>query len=374
MTGKENVDLEKAKRLLKKEWKYVESNTSKNFLNPKKYKLEINSIRDILQGKELTYRYFLVTSALAKAVNPNIHYRVLQKGSKLKGAYDARSVAHEIIVPFEKSHGERLGGSNEPFLNRPARYTEFSLNNRDRNKLAQKRLYQLLENSQINSQTDTTYHRTFLRQVLKEMIELEPTKCDFFPAPVKISLESSGEIIKKFLNVSGSGERLVAVCAAMFTSLNEILQGIETIKVYPVNWPDRFAKTAGDIEFYLNDELVKAAEVKDKPVTESDVMHCEAKARKFKLTEYFIAYGAGIVEEDRKAILNLIKSRTNKGINLYLLKVPEDLTPFLIFIGEKGRTIFLDKIGNYLNAIKATRENKGEWKRLIKNMNKHVKE
>ncbi|MCK4477593.1 restriction endonuclease, SacI family [Candidatus Bathyarchaeota archaeon] len=365
MSGKESVDLEKAKILIKKEWAYVESHPSGNFLDPKKHGTEIMQIGNVLQGNELTYRYILVTSALAKAVNPKIHFRALQKGSKLQGAYDARSVAHKVLVPFEKSHGERLGGSNEPFLNRPARYPEFALTNRDRNREAQNQLYSLLENSQVHCQTDISYPLAFLRQVLQEMIRLNPAKFDFPSPPVKVSLELTKEILDKFLSVSGSGERLVAVCAATFASLSEILDGQLTIKVYPVNWPDRFAKTAGDIEFYLNGTLEKAAEVKDKPVTEGDTRHCEAKARKHKLSDYIILYGAGIVKSDEEGIKKFIRSRIEKGINLYLFEVPQELTPFLMVIGEKGRSLFLKKVGEYLNEIKATRENKLRWKRIV---------
>ena len=368
MSGKESVDLEEAKRLIEKEWAHIESHPTENFLARRKYRIEIKQIRHVLRGDELTYRYFLVTSAIAKAVNPNIHYRVIQKGSKLQGAYDARNVAHKVVVPFEKSRGERLGGSNEPYLNRPARYTEFALTNRDRNPAAQKLLYQLLEKSQIHCQTDASYPRAFLQQVLKEMFRLKPTKFDFRPPPVNVSLESTEKAINKFLNVSGSGERLVAVCAAAFASLSEILGGRLAIKVYPVNWPDRFAKTAGDLEFYLGDKLEKAAEIKDKPVTESDVRHCNSKARKHKLTEYLILYGAGIVENDKKTIEKFIRSRTSEGVNLYLFQVPQDLTPFLVSIGEKGRSLFLRRIGDYLNAMKATRENKREWQHLATRM------
>jgi hypothetical protein len=92
---------------------------NQDFLDTSKYSQWGQQIKDIIQGKQLTYKYILLTAALAKAVNPNVHYRALQQGSKLQGAYDARSIAHRVVVPFEKSHGERFGGSNEPFLNRP---------------------------------------------------------------------------------------------------------------------------------------------------------------------------------------------------------------------------------------------------------------
>jgi hypothetical protein len=91
--------------------------------------------------------------------------------------------------------------------------------------------------------------------------------------------------------------------------------------------------------------------------------------KEIKLTEYIILHGAGIVESDKEAIGRFIRSEVEKGFNLYLLRVPQDLKPFLMSIGEKGRSLFLRKIGDYLNEIKATRENKREWRRLMQFLN-----
>ena len=55
---------------------------------------------------------------------------VLQAGAPLQGAFDARSLCHGVVVPFEQTVLEkRLGGANEPFLNKPARYTHLSMDN-----------------------------------------------------------------------------------------------------------------------------------------------------------------------------------------------------------------------------------------------------
>jgi hypothetical protein len=368
--SKLSVDKENASKILQTEWNYVEARQDKNFLSTQLYKQEIQWIKEIIRGKQLTYKYILLTAALAKATNPLVHYRVLQKGSQLQGAYDARSLAHGVVVPFEKSHGERFGGSNEPFLNRPARYPEFDLSNRDRNRNAQKRLFYLLDNCQRYSTRDKTLPKAILRQVLKEMINLQPTKRDFKIPPVKVSLQATVKIVNEFLQVSGSGERLVAVIAAVFASMCKIFGETFQVRVYPVNWPDKFAKTAGDIEFYKDGKIVRAVEVKDKPISESDLRHCQMKAKRHGITEYIILAGAGIVTNDESAITEFINSQLKHGINLYILAVPQQLFPYFVYLGEKGRKVFLTKVGTYLNEIKATRTNKKSWQQLI---NKYLK-
>jgi SacI restriction endonuclease len=80
-------------------------------------------IKTIIQGKHLTFRYLLMTALLAKATNPEVNALALQSGADVPGAYDARSLCHKVVVPIERELLNRaLGGSNEPFLNKPARF------------------------------------------------------------------------------------------------------------------------------------------------------------------------------------------------------------------------------------------------------------
>ena len=89
-----------------------------------------DEIRQIILGEHKTYRYMLITAALAKAVTPSVNALAIQAKSKLIGAYDARSLCHKVLVPIERALlSNRIGGSNEPFLNKPARFEEISLSN-----------------------------------------------------------------------------------------------------------------------------------------------------------------------------------------------------------------------------------------------------
>lgn len=84
----------------------------------------------IIDNTHLTYKYILFTAILSKATDASINALCLQKKSELPGAYDARTVCHKVIVPFEMETLEKaLGGSNEPFLNKPARFPELSKSN-----------------------------------------------------------------------------------------------------------------------------------------------------------------------------------------------------------------------------------------------------
>ena len=67
---------------------------------------------------------------MAKAVNKEIDALSLQAGDESDGAYDARSLCHKVLVPFEREFmPNSLGGSNEPFLNKPARFPRLTPDN-----------------------------------------------------------------------------------------------------------------------------------------------------------------------------------------------------------------------------------------------------
>ena len=87
-------------------------------------------VQQIVQGSHLTYRYILVTALLAKTLTSEVNPLALQAGAEGDGAYDARSLCHKVVVPNErKLFLGGLGGSNEPFLNKPARFPAISVTN-----------------------------------------------------------------------------------------------------------------------------------------------------------------------------------------------------------------------------------------------------
>jgi len=68
-------------------------------------------IEQVLAATDITFKYILITGYLAKYVNPSVHARALQVGSKLNGAYDARSLCHKVVVGYEKTKGNLCRGS-----------------------------------------------------------------------------------------------------------------------------------------------------------------------------------------------------------------------------------------------------------------------
>src|SRR6266702_4748147 len=118
-----SVDHDEAKRKLAQAWAKVDD------LKTIPSKLAIQDIDAVMESKDVTFKYILVTGLLGKVTNPAVHPRALQTGSKLTNSYDARKLCHSVVVPFEKTRGDMFGLSNEPFVNKPARHPEHSKDN-----------------------------------------------------------------------------------------------------------------------------------------------------------------------------------------------------------------------------------------------------
>src|SRR5688572_7946177 len=124
-------------------------NEVKSFKPQALTKQQQQAISAIILGDHKTFRYILITALLGKVVEPDVHMRSIQQGADLDGAYDARSLCHDVWVPFEREHlDNRLGGSNEPYLNKPARFPAVEKTNAVRagsDRMLLNMLYNLLE-------------------------------------------------------------------------------------------------------------------------------------------------------------------------------------------------------------------------------------
>ncbi|WP_158598830.1 restriction endonuclease, SacI family [Haloarcula sp. Atlit-47R] len=353
-----NIDLDAAQDLLEREWERIQSSDKSRYIDDN---LVVQKIREVFHANQLTYKYILFTNILAKATNPAIHYRAMQAKSGLDGAYNARSLGHQVIVDWEKSHGERLGGSNEPFLNKPARDPEFALENAARSQSAQERLYNLLERLERKTNAGELDPVNVLREALLAFSELEPQTLDF-ESVSEVPYDQLHQKLESYLETTGGGERLAAVTAGTMTAhYNMAAPGEFTVKAEHANVPDEFSDDAGDVEIYRSDELVQAFEVKDKPTERSDIQHCHTKAQENELEEYHYLVGDGFKAGERVPALQ----EAQDGPVELILVYPSDLFSVLKFVGDEGRSTFLDAVGEFLNDMRAKEQNKRDFDNMV---------
>lgn len=190
-------------------------------------------IYSVLTGSHKTYRYILVNALLAKATNQAINVLSLQKGDGKQGKFDARSLCHKVLVPFErlKLQGS-LGDSNEPFLNKPARFVTLSTDNAVRAGRDRETLESVI--NILSSATTSEIAYKYLRSamaVLKQNHENYLKKFSIGDALIDVSEFSQLvlDYIYKITNHSMDGE----VCPVVVAELERYIL-VKIIRLSPI--------------------------------------------------------------------------------------------------------------------------------------------
>jgi hypothetical protein len=234
-------------------------------------------IKNVISGSHITYRYILMTALLAKSTNESIHTLSLQAQSELEGAYDARSLCHKVIIKIERSKLNRLlGGSNEPFLNKPARFKELSVLNNV--KSGNDRL--ILQDC-INVLT-ILKNKTDACLALKDAIfyTLQREHSNTFKK-IEVEADLAINAIMSFtdylLSQSIGGEVCSVLSAVAFDLFFKNHTSKAEIIIHPINQSGSSKKEIADLEIYNKNTLINCAEIKDKKFTEEDVDHAASK-------------------------------------------------------------------------------------------------
>lgn len=273
----------------------------------------------ILDNTHLTYKYILFTAILSKATDATVNPLALQKKSKLPGAYDARTICHKVIVPFEmETLGKALGGSNEPFLNKPARNKELSTSNPVRNGKDALLLEKLCDTlPQISSKEAFVS----LIYIIKKLLIIKEEKLKLRQIEIKTVDDSIVNFLvfcNKVLDKNIEGESLTLLIAGIYKELYKNSSDI-IVEVHPVNQSGASSKEVSDLDIYHNDKLIISNELKDKVYSESDVRHAMDKVIESGGNKMFFIEGPRATYKSDKPINSLIIEYAQKGAHLTVI-------------------------------------------------------
>lgn len=234
-------------------------------------------VDSVVDNTHKTFKYILFTALLSKATDSSVNPLCLQACSSLRGSYDARTFCHNVIVPFEMSVLEKaLGVSNEPFLNKPARFPELNRTNPVRRGNDQDILNTLCDYlPQLKSSKDAYDALVYMLQKLIRIREAHKRELSFAleancDDPLIIS-----QFLKKMMQESFEGESLTLAVAGAYYMLYAG-QNV-TVQVHPVNQCGASSKEISDLDIYSNDWLYISNELKDKPFSATDIKHAADK-------------------------------------------------------------------------------------------------
>jgi hypothetical protein len=320
-----NIDKDKAKEILSKAFNDKSTILDQEF-NP--------LIKSIFKGNHKTFKYVLFTNLLAIATDERANGLSLQAGANLNGAFDSRSLCHNVVVEFERNHLKNaLGGSNEPYLNKPARFPSLSTQNAvraGRDRITLTALIQIL--SKINL-SKVAYE--YLRWSIKVLLDIvkQSKKLENVTEKRKPEVIDLLNYIEIFLEESIEGETSIVIVGAIEKLLSLNFDEQYIVKPHKVNQSGASSKEIGDIDIYNGDQYLYSIEVKDKKFFKHDVEHAVRKVRENGGNKLVFIFGyRGL--HDRDEIWKYINHLGKEGfflsmygidayVNFMLMKCPD---------------------------------------------------
>lgn len=286
--------------------------------------LELRSnIADVISGSHKTFKYMLMTGLLAAVTDEHLDPLSLQASAGVAGAYDARSLAMYVLVPFEKNWLRgRLGASNEPGANKPMRYPTISLENKVRagkDAALLKKLYFAV--SEVKT-LQMPARETAFKFALQEVLKLPPNAASVAVLPIDEG-NLSTDAFFGFLDDHTKGESAVATLAGYFS----VFYSKDTVvKVHPSTESGASSKEIGDIDLEFSDGRVFAVEVKDKVYSTTDVNHACEKAAHASVRRVIFARGSEAEKVRGIPEMALLDKWSKRGVELTFLDISDVLS------------------------------------------------
>jgi hypothetical protein len=326
----------------------------------------VNIIRACVNSKTKTYRYVLPTQLIAKLIDPSLDCRCLQAARFGSGSFDARTVAHQVVVPFDQANEGVLGGAPEPYVNNPVRVPEVSEKYRapQKNKEDWDRLCKIL--NLVQSRNRRKFTELVLKQVLTEIYRRLAGVRVVYPAPSRISLPGCLKLITDYLGEQSGGDRLLALSSALFAVIGKRFRLYSSVRRAKITSSDAATGLLADLECVTEkDEIVLTVEVKDKELTISQMKGKIRTIREKQVSEIFFIAQRGVVQGEKDQILGLIDREFVSGQNIYVTDLISLGRATLALLGERGRKDFLREVGNHLEAYKSDISHRRAWATLL---------
>ena len=266
-----------------------------------------------------------------------------------------------------------LGGSQEPYVNNPLRVPEVSPKYRyaQKDKPGWDELLIVLDAIERKANQDFT-HRVF-RQVLTEIYWRLSSVRVVYPAPRRVSLNKTMEVIEEFLAAHSGGDRLLALSCALFKVIGSRFGLYAEVKRGKITAADEPSGTLADLECVTKEErLVFAVEVKDRHITISQLRAKLRTMRERQVSEIFFVATQGAVPAERSAVESLIEREFASGQNVYVTDLERLSRTTLALIGEEGRRDFLKETSAQLEKYRSDIKHRRAWASILEKLQQHT--
>lgn len=354
------MSLDELSDLLRQEWKRVLDAPA----------IQPDPQADALLDGSKTLRYVAFTQILGKIADPTRDIFTIQaQDPESVGPWDARTVAHNVVVKWEQSeHVAFLGGSPEPYVNNPVRIPRLIRTRTDvKNRLEWQDLYDYLEPLQTCDRV--VRHRALVRLLGSARRRLERQQIQY-AVPYRLSIAKLLEVIETYLAEPSGGERPLAIAAALFDTLGKSYQLFASIEVQRITESDSATGTAGDITC-MNKEgvLVVVVEVKDRALTDQALHTSVQKLRQDRsaVSPSLVFAVPDIDENDRDDVVSRIEKEYSAGMNIHWLTLSDLARVAFSLLAEEPRIDFLINVGSRLDEL-ASYKHREAWQGLMSSL------
>ena len=357
----------KAKKILDSTWGTISASAVKGPLGDTVDDADLrNAIQRSIRSRTKTYRYVLPTQVLAKLAKHSLDCRSLQVAHGKRGAFDARSLAQSVIVPFDAVNNGVLGGSPEPYVNNPLRVPSVSQTHSKPQKDKQGWSDLCLVLDTVETKRDQQFTEAVFRQVLIEIHRCLAEVSVSYPVPIRVSLEKTLSTIGQFLAEKSGGDREQAVAGALFGIIGERFGLYKTVRRAAINASDKASGLVADLECISDSSTVElAVEVKDREITVAQIESKLHNARSKKVSEILFVAQKGLDPEEKVSIPARIESEFASGQNVYILDLATLARVVLSLTGEAWRPRFLHEVGRQLEEYHSDIRHRRAWASLL---------
>jgi len=308
-------------------------------------------IHDCLTSQIKSYHYVLPTQLLCKSVDQSLDAHSLQAAYGKPGAFDARTIAHSVVVPFDQVNYRVLGGAPEPYVNNPLRYPAVIAEYRDQQKRQADwdKLVKVLDI--VEGANDNWFTRQVFDQILFEIHKLLANVVVVYPTPNRVSLHNTYRLVEEYLSEKSGGDRIEAICTALFQTIGDRFNIFDEVRREKVNAADASSGMVADIECWLDGSIILLVEVKDRGLTLTQLDSKLDMARSRKISEILFIAEQGKEMVAAEEIDSRILAEFTGGQNIYVANFSDFSLGLFILLGEEGRTDFLDRVGKELDRV-----------------------
>jgi hypothetical protein len=244
----------------------------------------IQRLSELCESAPKTHIAFIGTALLARSTDQRADVHSLHVKGGTPGSYSARGLAKDVLVPASRELRVHLGVTGrEPLNNQPYFHNDIvstRMNVKGNAKVALDLVCDLLD--ELAAITDPAELLAALAAFIEVRRRYWTLARDYFAPETTFAFADLLTRIDGFVKEDSEGGKRAQAIAA---GLMDVVEGEENIETGRINDPDR--NFPGDVAAYTRPvrgkdrKIIRALEVRDKPISESDLLVFASKVAGF---------------------------------------------------------------------------------------------